>query len=174
MLHCRNHQVSLENSPSQLIPSQLTPYIHYSLKNTNFSQWVMIETPPFLFFLKKVYNCHRARLMCNPIETQTWEPLGMPYCNFTYWAIRTPTNYLSWLVNSSIPWHNHFLNNLGLEHTTTLGLLKSFSTSFLPQSYYYVLALIVLEVHSLNALSGDNWEICHLSSWEVCSTSIKR
>jgi hypothetical protein len=97
-------------------------------------------------------------------ETRTLDPTDL--------AIRPPTNHLPWLVNSLIPWQNHFWNNLGFEHTTTLGLLKSFTSSFLPPSYNNVciLALIVLELHSFNILSGDNWEICHLLSWEVYTT----
>jgi hypothetical protein len=105
----------------------------------------------------------------------TWSSLkpgaiGIPYCGSTDWAIRSPRNYRHWLENSTIPWHNHFRNNLGFKHTKTLGLLKSFSTSFFTPSYYYyyLLALIVLKFHSLHPLSGDNLVICYLSLWEVC------
>jgi hypothetical protein len=101
-------------------------------------------------------------LMYSLTEIQTWDPRNT-YCGSTDWAIRPPTNYLPWLENSLIPWHNHFRKHLGFEHITTLGLLTS--------SYYvYLLALIVLEFHSLHPLSGDNLAICYFSMREVCAT----
>jgi hypothetical protein len=69
-----------------------------------------------------------------------------------------------------IPWHNHFRNNLGIEHNTNLSLPEEFFNIIFTPSYYYVylLAIIVLEFYSLHPLSGDNLVICYLSLWEVC------
>jgi hypothetical protein len=113
--------------------------------------------------------------MCSLTETRTWDPgntvLRLFWLSYPSAFIQTTT---PWLMNSSIPWHNHFLNNLGFEHTTTFWSPEEFFNTIFIQSFYfvYILALIVLEFHSLNTLSGDNWEIFHLSSWKVYTTSI--
>jgi hypothetical protein len=107
--------------------------------------------------------------MCSLTEIQTWDPRNT-VLRF-YWLSYPAVYKLPPLIRDQFNTVTlSFSEQFGIWTKYNFGSPEEFFNIIFTPSYYfvYLLALIVLEFHSLHPLSGDNLVICYLSLWEVC------